>query len=464
MNMLPPQWRPLAATSRRAALAIAALTLAGCASFSPDGGFAPVERLAAERLGQPPTDWRDAQPTAAVAARVTSLLQQPLTADGAVSIALLNHPALQAAYAELGVAEADWVRAGRPANPSLRFGRLSGGGSVEIDRGVLFDVLGLLTLPLAQQLEQQRLERTQIWAAQQTVGLALQARQAFFEAVAADQLVGYARQVQEAADLAHELARRMVAAGHFSTLDALREQAFQTDAALQLARARQQALAARERLLRALGLAGDGLELQLPPQLPALPAEPLAAQAAEQTAVDRRLDVLAARRDAQATAQALGLTQATRFVNVLQAGYQDSRNSGEPRRRGVEIELELPLFDFGSTRIARAEALYRQAMHRVAAAAAQARSEVREAHAAYRSAYELARRHRDEVLPLRKRIAEQNLLRYNGMFASVFELLADSREQIAATVGAIEALREHWLAETRLQMALAGASPVGAGS
>ncbi|MES1161498.1 MAG: RND transporter, partial [Rhizobacter sp.] len=110
---------------------------------------------------------------------------------------------------------------------------------------------------------------------------------------------------------------------------------------------------------------------------------------------------------------------------------------------------------------ARAEALYMQSVHRAAEVAVNARSEVRASYSAYRTAYELARHYRDEVVPLRKRISDEKLLRYNGMLASVFELLADSRDQIASVTAAIEALRDHWIAETDLQSALNGRSPSG---
>jgi hypothetical protein len=73
-----------------------------------------------------------------------------------------------------------------------------------------------------------------------------------------------------------------------------------------------------------------------------------------------------------------------------------------------------------------------QALHRAAETAINARSEVREAYGAYRSAYDIARHHRDEIVPLRQRIAEENVLRYNGMLIGVFELLADARSQIAS--------------------------------
>jgi hypothetical protein len=61
-----------------------------------------------------------------------------------------------------------------------------------------------------------------------------------------------------------------------------------------------------------------------------------------------------------------------------------------------------------------------QSANPVAGTAISARSEVREAYAAYVSGYDLARRYRDEVVPLRKTISDELLLRYNGMLASVF--------------------------------------------
>jgi outer membrane protein TolC len=99
-------------------------------------------------------------------------------------------------------------------------------------------------------------------------------------------------------------------------------------------------------------------------------------------------------------------------------------------------------------------------MNRVAALGVQAQSEVRESHAAYLTAYELARHYRDEVVPLRKRISEENLLRYNGMLISVFELLADAREQVTGVSNAVAALRDFWVAQVNLDTALTAGSPV----
>lgn len=432
----------------------AALLLAGCASFSPDGGFGEVQRLTRERTGQAPALQRGTE----LQARIDTLLQAPLSADGAVALALLNHRGLQARFAELGIAEADLVSAGRLRNPSFTFGRLAGAGSVEIDRVVVFDVLALLTMPMAGGVERARFEQAQLQAASDAVGVASEARQAFFGAVAAQELLQYHRQVMEAAEASNELARRMVQAGNFSALSQMREQAFHADATAQLARAQHRATAERERLARALGVA-DAQALRLPERLPPLPAQAREARDAEQTAMDQRLDVLMARRSTEATARALGLSKTTRFVNVLSLGAQNQSATGEARRNGYQIELSLPLFDFGSTAVARAEAIYLQSLHQTAQIANDARSEVRESHSAYSAAYTLARHYRDEIVPLRKRISDEVLLRYNGMLVSVFELLADAREQVGAVSASVEALRDFWIADAQLQTALTGRSP-----
>src|SRR5262249_22412688 len=49
-------------------------------------------------------------------------------------------------------------------------------------------------------------------------------------------------------------------------------------------------------------------------------------------------------------------------------------------------------------------------------------------------------------------------LRYNAMLISVFELLADAREQVATVNASIAALRDYWVADADLQAALSGAS------
>ncbi|MCX7673674.1 MAG: RND transporter, partial [Thiobacillaceae bacterium] len=100
-------------------LAWAGALLAGCAGFSPDGGMDRIQTLVQARLGSAPQRMDDEAAAERVAQEVERLLASPLTPDAAVKIALLNHRGLQAQLAELKVAEARLVAAGRPRNPGF---------------------------------------------------------------------------------------------------------------------------------------------------------------------------------------------------------------------------------------------------------------------------------------------------------------------------------------------------------
>ena len=441
---------------------LALLAVSGCATLQDDARFTPVEQAVKQRTGAD-TKWARTEDEAnTVRGRVKELLAKPLGPTEAVQVALLNNPGLQASYAEVGIAEADLVQASRWRGPTFSFARLRREDEVATERGVFFDVLGLLTIPLSVKAQEKRLESVQNRAAGEALRVALHTRKAWFESVAAMQTAKYMEQVKESAEASAELARRMAEVGNFPKLSYAREQVFYAEATAQLARARHNATAARERLARLMGLWGEDLRFELPERLPELPATVHEGGDLEAQALAQRLDVQGARRETESVARSLGLTKATRFISLLEVGVLSNSETGLPRQRGWEVELGIPLFDFGGPRSARAERAYMQSVSRTLETAIDARSEVRETYSAYRTAFDTAKHYRDEIVPLRKRISEEVLLRYNGMLMSVFELLADSREQVAAVNAYIEAQRDFWFAEADLQMALTGRSP-GAG-
>ncbi len=454
--------RPTTLRLRLLAALTALALLGGCATLSEDNGFGSVQGAAQAQLGKDLKWVRTDAERAAVAVEVKDMLAKELTADTAVQVALLNNPGLQATYGELGIAEAALVQAGRLRNPGFSFARLARGDVVEIERRFLFDLLGLLTLPARTEIEARRFEQTRLKVTAEVLRVAADTRRAYYSSVAAQEAVRYMEDVKLAAEAGAELAQRMARAGNWSRLDQAREQVFYAEVAAAHARVRQAAVAERERLARLLGLQ-SGAGLRLPARLPELPAAPRELPDVEAAAVAQRLDVEMAKKDVEGLAKSLGLTRATRFVNVLEAGYLRNSETGEPRQTGYEIELNIPIFDFGSAKVARAEGLYLQAVNRLAETAVAARSQVREAYHGYRTAFELARHYRDEIVPLRKRISEENLLRYNGMLIGVFELLADARSQMAGVNASIEALRDFWIAESELELAMTAGGGRGTG-
>jgi outer membrane protein TolC len=386
------------------------------------------------------------------------MLQLSLSAPDAVQIALLNNRSLQASFEELGISEADLVQSGRLTNPRFTLRHAGVSAQYDIEETLTFNVLSLLTAPYAREIGKRRFAQVQEAVVVTVVQLANDTRQAYFAAVAAGESVHYLEQVKTAAEAGAELARRMLAAGNWNVLDQAREQGFYADAERRLTQARWQQEAAGEKLRQLMGLSGAQPALRLAPTLPELPQNIEELPDVEGILLQNRVDLKAKRLRIDALAHSLGLTKATRFINVLDAGptrvLQGERS--QPYERGYEISLEVPIFDSGAARVRRAEALYSQAVDRFAQSAVDARSEIRRAYAAYRACFDIAKQQRDEVVPNAKLIAAQNLLRYNASLISVFDLLADARSQVTSVDDYIRSVRDFWMAKSELDTTLLG--------
>ncbi len=451
-------------TLKQAFGAMLLLSLTACASLSPDGDLADLQRLTDGKTGGVKAALHQDQQTSQTA--VAELLKAPLTADAAVRIALLNNPALQASMAVLGISDADRVQMGRLPNPHFSIGRFTQGDTLEIERVLRFDVIGLLTLPWRAKWQGQQHEMAKLMAAQDVIRLASDTRKAWITAVAAQQTAIYMANVKEAAQAGAELARRMARVGNWSRLQQAREQVFLADATAQLARAEQANFSEREKLIRLMGLWGTQINFALAERLPDLPKTVAELGDAEARALAARLDVRSAMSESAFVADQLGFKTVTGYFTGMNLGFTsttffDNATLSQDARRGVDIELPLPIFDWGGARNARSKAIYLQSAARVRQVAIKARSEAREAYHGYRTAYDLARHYRDEIVPLRKFINDEIVLRYSGMLASVWDLLADTRQQVMSVNSAIEAQRNFWLAEADLQTTLTGTSVGG---
>lgn len=461
-----------AAVSRRTALPslgspldiggalLVATLLTGCASFSGDGGMAAVSGIAGSALKKDVVALKSDSDDAAARASVTTLLRRALSAESAVQIALLNNRDLQAAYDGLGVAEAARVRASLPPNPRFGLSGIAAGGAFEYEARIVANILSLATLPARADVAADRFHQAQLRAVEATLRTAFETRRAYVEAVAARRLVGFLVQAQASAEAARDLSKRLGDSGAMTKLDQARNQVFYAETTARLGTAQQRAASSRERLIRAMGLSGSDLAFNLPANLPALPSRALSEPSVEKEAIRRRVDLQVARLEVVALGKSYGLTKATRFINLLEVSGIDRRlqepSGDRATERGLGIEFEVPLFDFGEVNVREAEATYSQAVNRLTAKAVNVRSEARQAFKQYRSAFVIARGYQHDVLPLRKFISDETLLRYNAMQIDVFSLLIESRERITSTIAAIEAQRDFWLADTNLMAATLG--------
>lgn len=445
------------------------LCLGGCSHFDFQPGLTRAND-ATRALTQ--TDWQLARTDAQKLQRqelARQLLSQPIGSAQAVQLMLANSPAFQALLAQYWIEAADAAQAGRIANPVFSLERVVTGSERELQRYLSVGLLDLLTWPQRGVLATQRIEQAQLKLASEVIDRVTRVRQAWVEAVAARQTLQYAQQVMDSAQASAELARRMEVAGNFNRLTRARQQAFLADAATRMASAQHDSLVRREELIRWLGLDDmQASELVLPDRLPAVPEQPLAdaevTQAAQQ-ASGQRLDVQLARANYNAAALAQGLTAITSVTDieysVRRGRIADAANGSNAASRGDQIGVRLPLFDSGDLRRDAMNAQTLAAANQLESTLRQSVSSLRESHAAYQSAHELSRRYKEEILPWRQVMADENLLRYNAMQIGVFELLADARDQLAAVLASIQADRQFWLAEVALQANLIG-RPMGA--
>jgi len=442
--------------------------LAGCASFSPDGGMGVVSDVTEQAIGKDVAFVRTKDEAATVDAAVTRLLARNLTADAAVQLALLNNKGLQAAYNELALAETDLVADSLPPNPTFSVSRITGNGASEVERQVVGDILALATLPARSEIARERFRQAQLKAALATLRLAAEVRRGHIEAVAANETVALLTDAKATAESTAQLAKKLGETGGMNKLDQAREQVFYAEITADLASARQNAASSRERLARLLGLWDGDLGFRLPSKLPLLPKRPLEQPSIEVAAVGHRVDLQIARMEIVALAKALDLTEATRFVTLLDVAGIDRRTrdpEGPPfRERGFDVQFQIPIFDGGEVRVRQAAETYHQAMNRLTEKAINVRSEARDAYRVYRSTYDIASHYQREVLPLRQIITEEMQLRFSSMQVDVFALLTEARQRLGSLRAAIDAKRDFWLAQSDLQTAINGGGPAAAPS
>jgi outer membrane protein TolC len=440
-----------------AALAI----LGGCASVNIDQSIDRTNTETKAIAGTSALLLRTAEAKTTRDSQVTELLKSPLSQQAAVQLAIINSPALQTMLAERWGDMAQAAQGGRIANPILSLERVRSLDELEFGRILAFGLLDLITLPQRQKIATARMAQTELQMTADVVGLISKVRMAWVEAVAASESATYSKLVYESAQASAELAKRMQSVGNFNRLQRARQQVFYADAATQLLSAQQAATSSRESLIRLLGLKDMQISaLKLPERLPDLPKTFLTPEAVSKTLTTQRLDVRMAQSQLDAASKSQGLTLLTSLtdveIGVRRDTVKDTALGTTETRKGYELGIRLPLFDWGDAQRGRMNAATLAAANRMEATVIGADSELRESYAAYRTAYDLSRHYRDEVLPLSKVIAEENGLRYNGMFIGVFELLADHRSQINTVKAAIAAQQQFWLTDAALQATLLG--------
>ena len=431
---------------------VLALTLASACAPSLSSQVSSVRSLA--RVEQVPV-LREGHVEASGAADVRTMLQQPLDADAAVRIALLNNRELRAQLRELGIASSQLLTAGLVANPTFEFELLPERDS-KYELRVEYDITSLIMAPLQRRAAQYDLEAARFGAASAVVQLGYEVRTRFYALQAATQRLAYAQQSLDALAATSDAAKALMEAGNIPQLDGASRVAAYERARVSVATIELEVAERREEVQRLLGLHGEETEWQVKAALEPAPEQLTVADDIERRALEANLDLRASQKRLAGLAKQSGIVRTRAWLPEVAADVhalrtKDEGGGGDDWRWGGGVSVQVPLFDRGQGRLRGVEAQFDAAMERYQGLAIALRSAAREARNRLVSAHARAKQYQVVILPAQRTVMEQTLLQYNAMQVGIFQLLEARGELLDVDLAYVDTLREYWSAIAEIE-------------
>lgn len=436
-----------------------ALIAGGCASTSPRVAFEEV-RAELKQRGIDSVYWQSgAEEDRQAVEAIERLLDQDLTVETAVQIALLNNRRLQSVYQTLGIAQADLVQAGLLSNPVFggedRFA--VAGGLATLELGVAQSFLEIFYIPLRKRVAKSQLEEAKLAVTGLVFDFEYETRIMFYQAQANAQLVEMFEQVVQTAEFGYDFARRLHAAGNITDLELNQQRDLYEQARIDLRQAEADLIHSRERLNQLMGLYGEQIYWKTTGRLEEVPGEEIDVERLESRVIEQSLDLKLAAQRIITAGHRLGFTETTALIPRLDLGVEAEKT--DDWEVGPSLSFPIPLFDQGRPRIARSRAELRQEQERYTAFAVEIRSISRQYRNHLEAAKDMARHYRQVILPLRERITNETQLQYNAMQVGLLELLRAREQQIEADQSYIHTLYEYWSAKAAIALLLRGRVP-----
>jgi outer membrane protein, heavy metal efflux system len=434
-----------------------ALLLGGCASSSIRSDVDRVRELtrAVELAAVADLDVDPATPD-----DVKRLLQEPLDADRALRIALLNNRELRAQLRSIGIARGELVQAGLIPNPVFEAEALPE-RDTRLELRLEYDLTSLLLAPIRAAAAESDLEAERYAAAGAVLDLSYQVRSSFYMFQSAEQRLAVAQRSLDGFAAARDAAEALLEAGNVPAIEALRPITAYERARVMVAKIELEVAGRRERLHRLLGLSGEETAWKTIGALVAVPEKLALVDRAETKAIEASLDLAAAKSRLEAIAHRTSVSRTEGWVPDVEVDvhslYGDpEEDSSAPWRFGGGISLSLPVFDRNQGTTLRHESEFDAESERFQQVAIDLRSAVREARAKLESLHGRALHYQNKILPAQKRLVEQTLLHYNAMQIGVFDLLDAQRGALDLELEFLMVAGDFWSTQAALETLLAG--------
>ena len=334
-------------------LLLIALTCLACVEVNPEPQFAKARQLIEASTGR--SEVFDPASPRLGSEELASLLADGLSLEEAMRLALVHNRELQAEFQEIGIANADWVQAQLYANPTLdvllRFP--SDGGRSMLEGILSLDLLDLWRVPKRTEIARHELEATVLRIAFQASERLAETRQAYFGAVAAEELLQVAEENVELATRWLEAMQSLREAGAGDAYDESLARGPWLSAQL-----RQQALAveaarAKRELAKALSLGQNIDQLELSDPLPIQSVPSFESETLVSIALGARHDLKAIESSILALDSQVRLEEHQAW-GELSAGPGVERPTGRGSSLiGPSLSLSLPILDRNQAQVAR---------------------------------------------------------------------------------------------------------------
>jgi outer membrane protein TolC len=435
------------------------LLLGACANTPPSPAVVTVEQqlntrypalnLSANSLGQ---------------VDAPLVMDQPLSLQKAIQILLAKSPQVSMQLAAVGIAEAAALQAELIDNPHISIGALKpeGGGRWQLDTSLSQPLLALFTRPLRRQLAREKVLETQLQLQGELQLLIAQTSTHYFAAVAAMQHCYVQNKMLEATQARQQLALSLYRAGNMSENNflyydnELRRVQQQTEKRQSIAYEKQLVL------LNFIGLPSTQ-RMDVPTQLPALPAETITHSQLLDQAKDNRLDIKIAQQQLALLEKRRQLVREQNGWRDLSLGINAEREFDGARNYGPEMELALPIFNRGQGKLAAIDAQKAKLDARLRQLELDADSAIAQALNTMDSA-RIRLKNLEAALAVAERRVELSHREVNFMLTSPLELLSIKRQQIRLAHELTETLKDYWQARAQLELAVGQSIPLSGNS
>lgn len=462
------------------AAATGAVLATGCVSVRPQADYERASAHVEGAVGHPLRFRPEEQP--AVRAAVARLLEDGLTAQEAVQVALLNNPRIWAGLLRAGMARADVVQAGLLANPTvgLMFKLPEGGGLAQLEASLAQNIADLWAIPARTRAAARDLDRVILETAREAASIANDTKLAYYQAVGAQRALEISRENVALVEQLLRISEARLEAGTAGSLDVNLVRGQLLRARVEERSARLGAATARRTLATLLGLDGPAEELGLVDALPAPAEGALDVERLIQIARESRLDLRAAR-EAVAAAEARVELEYARVFRDVELGFELERGArraapgrklgadlarasiagGGPtvpdiesrgQRRlarseqidailGPSLSLALPLFDLNRAQIARARLAVQEADALLESLQRTVAQETREAADRLQTAWGVARMYEREVLPQAQATLELSESAYQAGQTPILNVIDAQRSLLEVRQAYVAALQ-----------------------